>query len=124
MSFMPRGRVNCGSDRVLCFSVWEIIFLRSVQCLVYNRRCLCVCRSLRGLGLCLPCWLSRRALRAFRVWILLLRRRLTPVFVWLLFRRFRSRSLLLTLEPGSLCLGGPCILDISSIWLLCQLIVL
>src|SRR5881396_406708 len=124
MSFMPRGRVNCASDKVLCFSVWEITFLRSVQCSAYNRRCPCVCRSLRGPGLCLPCSLSRRALQAFRVWILLLRRRLTPAFEWLLFRRFRSRSLLLTLEPGSLYLGDPCILDILSIWLLCQLIVL
>src|SRR2546426_5529707 len=122
MSFMPRGRVNSVVDNVLCFSFREIIFLRSVQCSMYNRRCLFVCRLRLGLGLCLLCSLLPRVSRAFRVWILLLRRRSRPVGVWLLFQRFRSRSLLQTLGPDSLGLEDPCIPSISSILLTCQLI--
>src|SRR6266436_9435353 len=96
------------------------IFLRTVLCSAYNIRCLCVCRLRRVLGLFLPCSPWRRALRVFRGWILLLRRRLILVVGSLLFRRFRSRSLLRTLGPGSLYLVGLDIPDTLSISLACQ----
>src|SRR6267143_5835415 len=95
------------------------IFLRTVLCSAYNIRCLCVCRLRRELGLCLPCSLWRRALRVFRGWILLLRRRLILVVGSLLFQRFRSRNLPRTLAPDSLyhvSPGTPDTLSISSVF--------
>src|SRR2546427_11221544 len=94
MSFMPRGRVNCASDKILGFSVSELTFLRNVQCSTDNTRCLCVCRLQRGPGLCPPCSPSRRASLVFRGWILLLRRQLTLAVGALLFARYGNRKLL------------------------------
>src|SRR5260370_30014671 len=100
------------------------IFLRTVLCSAYNIRCLCVCRLRRGLGLFLPCLLWRRALRVFRGWIHLLRRRLILDVGSLLFRRFRSRSLLRTLVLDSLYHASPGTPDTSSILLVFQRTVL